>query len=843
MLHKLEQMLHRDRGLNPTCATLTSAISACGKGHEWESALSLLAQMPTLRLQPNVYSFSAAISSCEKGGQWQRAVALLAEMPQRKIEANVYSFSSTLSALAQSTERQRALNLLEEMPARGIEPVIVSINAALDACGKDGCWQEALALLHRAERDSLQPAVVSYSAAINACGKSSEWALALGLFSDMQTLAISPNTISYSAAISACEKEWQSALALWETLKSSPHAEVDIVGYSAVISACAKGSEWPLALQLLDEMRQGDLYPNVICYNAAASACGNAQMWAQALQLLAAMTWFRVLPSVRSYNTVISACDGERWELATGLFAQMQDENLQPDVVTYNSIIFVFERADHQWTHAAALLEEMAARDVEPSTTTFNTAMNAHFKDGNNVESVFALLRSMRTRKLRPDVISFNTAIGVCEAGGHWQQAFQLLQDMRHLDVAPDLVSYNCLFNVCYASGQWGRVLEVVQDMVAHGIDGFSECRYDHLSQAGSSLDCFKHAVLISLLASFTKEPGRFTYIDTHAGRGVYDLTMDGALQDSTFEHGIKLLDRAQPKTCFTLTQYLAQLRSYNGVEQGGHLRHYLGSAALAARWLRPGDQAVCFELASTMYKDLAQFFKSGIGASVKLISGNSYWWLLHHMEEDLRANGLILMDPPYEPYNEYTAWNLFLLRHLHEFSRFCVAVWYPCFTPDQMQSLYAQLYQLDIGDLLVAEFQLLKPSAASLTKSVVVILRPPESMDATLKPLLAELGHLLQGRLGVSFQAHFAETSRGRRAQSTCCTAVAHAPVPGIVEGSNFSVLETARAALPVLSGLDKAGAGCAGSSPCLAQGLVRVQAAQSFGSRSGKRNPSELC
>ena len=35
---------------------------------------------------------------------------------------------------------------------------------------------------------------------------------------------------------------------------------------------------------------------------------------------------------------------------------------------------------------------------------------------------------------------------------------------------------------------------------------------------------------------------------------------------------------------------------------------------------------------------------------------------------------------------------------------------------------------------------------AASLTKSVVVILRPPEGMDATLKPLLAELGHLLQG-------------------------------------------------------------------------------------------------
>ena len=37
--------------------------------------------------------------------------------------------------------------------------------------------------------------------------------------------ALGTASAGYSAATSACEKEWQSALALWETLKSSPHAE------------------------------------------------------------------------------------------------------------------------------------------------------------------------------------------------------------------------------------------------------------------------------------------------------------------------------------------------------------------------------------------------------------------------------------------------------------------------------------------------------------------------------------------------------------------------------------------------------------------------------------------
>lgn len=36
---------------------------------------------------------------------------------------------------------------------------------------------------------------------------------------------------------------------------------------------------------------------------------------------------------------------------------------------------------------------------------------------------------------------------------------------------------------------------------------------------------------------------------------------------------------------------------------------------------------------------------------------------MLQDVIEDLRGPGLVLIDPPYEPYNEYLTWNLYTIR------------------------------------------------------------------------------------------------------------------------------------------------------------------------------------
>ena len=63
-------------------------------------------------------------------------------------------------------------------------------------------------------------------------------------------------------------------------------------------------------------------------------------------------------------------------------------------------------------------------------------------------------------------------------------------------------------------------------------------------------------------------------------------------------------------------------------------------------------------------------------------------------------------MDPPYDPYETYMAWNLFLLQHFYEkWPQSCVLLWFPYLDDDQVAGLYQRLQLLRLDDVLVAEF------------------------------------------------------------------------------------------------------------------------------------------
>ena len=57
------------RSLSPSIITYTAAISACAKGQQPHTAMTLLADMQHHDLAPDVITYSAAISACEKGQQ------------------------------------------------------------------------------------------------------------------------------------------------------------------------------------------------------------------------------------------------------------------------------------------------------------------------------------------------------------------------------------------------------------------------------------------------------------------------------------------------------------------------------------------------------------------------------------------------------------------------------------------------------------------------------------------------------------------------------------------------------------------------------------------------------
>ncbi|CAK0819864.1 unnamed protein product [Prorocentrum cordatum] len=82
----------------PDVISYSAATSACGKGGEWQQALSLISQMRLATVKPDGFTYSAGISACETGEQWQRALALIREMRETKLEPDANTYSAGISA-------------------------------------------------------------------------------------------------------------------------------------------------------------------------------------------------------------------------------------------------------------------------------------------------------------------------------------------------------------------------------------------------------------------------------------------------------------------------------------------------------------------------------------------------------------------------------------------------------------------------------------------------------------------------------------------------------------------------------------------------------------------------
>ena len=79
-------------GMSAASYTSRIRISRC---HE---AFSLLDEMVSQRLMPNVINYSAAISACEKGQKPKRALHLLQELQLRGILPDVITYNVAISA-------------------------------------------------------------------------------------------------------------------------------------------------------------------------------------------------------------------------------------------------------------------------------------------------------------------------------------------------------------------------------------------------------------------------------------------------------------------------------------------------------------------------------------------------------------------------------------------------------------------------------------------------------------------------------------------------------------------------------------------------------------------------
>ncbi len=206
---------------------------------------------------------------------------------------------------------------------------------------------------------------------------------------------------------------------------------------------------------------------------------------------------------------------------------------------------------------------------------------------------------------------------------------------------------------------------------------------YQHIYHAGNLADVHKHALLAWAINYLTQKDKPLTYIETHAGRGLYDLGADEAVKTGEAAQGIDILERAfDPKHPYR--QRLAEIRANYGPAA------YPGSPLIAALGLRDGDKMHLAELHPQEYRALEE---------------NLGPWGAHLYQQDGFAaamaicpptprRGLMLIDPSYEVKDDYTNIPKTIAGIVRKWNVGIICLWYPILTSNAHGDMLATLQQ-----------------------------------------------------------------------------------------------------------------------------------------------------
>ncbi len=264
---------------------------------------------------------------------------------------------------------------------------------------------------------------------------------------------------------------------------------------------------------------------------------------------------------------------------------------------------------------------------------------------------------------------------------------------------------------------------------------------YRHAFHAGNFADVVKHAILVRLLEYLKRKPAPFRVIDTHAGRGRYDLAGPEAERSPEWRDGIGRLLAATlpPDADALLAPYLGAVRTENA---GDALTAYPGSPLIARHLLRPQDRLSALELHPEEAAALRALFAGDIQVRASAVDG---WQALPAFVPPKEKRGLILVDPPFEEKGEFERLAGGLARAHRRFPSGLYALWYPIKDPDAVAAFTAALAATGIPRMLRIELTIRAPSTpARLHGTGMVVVNPPFTLEAELASLLPALAAIL---------------------------------------------------------------------------------------------------
>lgn len=249
---------------------------------------------------------------------------------------------------------------------------------------------------------------------------------------------------------------------------------------------------------------------------------------------------------------------------------------------------------------------------------------------------------------------------------------------------------------------------------------------YQHIYHAGNHVDCQKHGILSALLQCFD----RFHYIDTHSGRGLYDLETAEAAKIQEYSTGI---DRIWP-----LNNWPKELRIYQHfleeLNPDGVCRFYPGSPMVALAHAQGDDPIDLYEI-HPQELDALQYNMADY-PQIR-IHDHSGWDMLGTALPSSNIQQVVLIDPSYELKDEYDRIPTLVTNALTHAPEAVFLIWYPMLAAKRHEAMIDDFKTLTNYPVLKNEIIVGDPATAKgLYGTGILCINPPQGFDATMQKI-----------------------------------------------------------------------------------------------------------
>lgn len=276
---------------------------------------------------------------------------------------------------------------------------------------------------------------------------------------------------------------------------------------------------------------------------------------------------------------------------------------------------------------------------------------------------------------------------------------------------------------------------------------------YRHSYHAGNFADILKHLILCFCLEKLCEKEKPFFVLDTHSGRGKYDLDDENSVKTLEAKNGIrKILQALKSDSELLPKSFLGILARTNRCEiseLNRGIKFYPGSPLITRNFIRNNDRAIFAELQKDEFLKLKKTFTGGKNIFFHNEDGLH---LLKSKLPPLEKRGLILIDPAFEKFEskisaDYEKVVNALRESYKRFAHGIYVIWYPIIENDK-QTL--EKFKNDITKigfekitditLTTKPHQLESGKISSMTSCGCVIINAPwqleEKMDFYLKKI-----------------------------------------------------------------------------------------------------------